>query len=186
VVDDRRRPLLDLIQVYSVLYPDESETVRKFRALLRSDEEFLSRRCFPGHITASTWILSPDRERCLLTHHRKLGKWLQLGGHVDGEIEVHKAAVREAEEESGLRQFDLRRRDGFLVPLDLDIHPIPRRGEEPHHLHYDVRFLLGAADDEEPVCSGESHEVRWVPRRDLTTLTKEESVLRLDRKAAEW
>jgi len=179
-------PLLQLLQIYEVLYPDEAETVRKFRALVRQEPEHLLRICMPGHITASAWILSPDRDRCLLTHHRKLGKWLQLGGHVDGEKELHKAAVREAQEESGMRQFDLVRRDGFLVPLDLDIHPIPKTPSERAHLHYDVRFLLLAGGDEPPVCSDESHAVEWVPREALRDYTKEESVLRLDRKARSW
>lgn len=179
-------PLADLLQIYAVLYPDEQETVRKFRALIRQESEHLLRICMPGHITASSWIVSHDGAKCLLTHHRKLDKWLQLGGHVDGEAEVHKAALREAQEESGMGQFDLVRRDGFTVPLDLDIHSIPACGGERAHLHYDVRFLLRADGDEAPVCSDESHEVRWVPRRELRAFTTEESVLRLDRKAEEW
>ncbi|MCA8956310.1 MAG: NUDIX hydrolase [Planctomycetes bacterium] len=136
------------------------------------------RTCAPGHLTASAWILAADGRHCLLAHHRKLGKWLQLGGHADGEPELWRVALREAQEESGMRDFAVGR-----TVLDLDLHPIPARGAEAEHLHFDVRFLLRAAPDQSLVCSDESNEVRWVEVGDLPRYTTEESVLRLARKA---
>lgn len=126
----------------------------------------------------------------LLTHHRKLGRWLQLGGHADGEADLLAVALREAREESGMDRFTPigagpAGRAGALVPLDLDVHEIPARGAEPAHLHYDVRWLLAAAPGQALVVSDESTDLRWVPRSGLAGFVDEESQLRMERKARE-
>jgi hypothetical protein len=72
-----------------------------------------------------------------------------------------------------------------LVPLDLDVHEIPARKNEPLHEHWDVRFLLRAEADQELVMSDESNQLQWVPVTNLAEFTDEESVLRLHRKALE-
>ena len=98
----------------------------------------MPRACFDdGHITGSAWVVDPAGSRLLLTHHRKLGKWLQLGGHSDGEPDTLAVALREAREESGLRVRPISN-----AVLDIDIHTIPALKGEPAHLHYDVRFAL--------------------------------------------
>jgi 8-oxo-dGTP pyrophosphatase MutT (NUDIX family) len=158
----------------------------RFLAFVASREDCLLRSCEPGHITASAWIWSADMRSCLLTHHRKLDRWLQLGGHVDGEGRVHLAALREAQEESGMATFELLAPGGELAPLDLDVHAIPARRDEPEHLHWDVRFLFRCAPGQELVLSEESKALRWVPRADLAGFVQEESVLRLERTAALW
>lgn len=132
----------------------------------------------PGHLTASSWIQSPCGEFVLLCFHRQAQRWLQLGGHVDGDGDLVRAAMREAQEESGIAAFDL------VVPgvFDIDIHPIPARGDEPAHFHFDVRFLLRARS-EEIVCSAESLELRWVKESSITSVTQEPSILRMAEKA---
>jgi 8-oxo-dGTP pyrophosphatase MutT (NUDIX family) len=133
-----------------------------------------------GHITASAWIVDPARTRCVLLHHRKLERWLQLGGHVDGDPDVRRAALREAREESGLRTL---RALGEQI-YDIDVHRIPERGAEPAHEHYDLRFAL-EADPREPLVSNEeSHDVRWIALTELARYAVDESVLRLARKTA--
>ena len=156
----------------------------RFLAFVASREDCLLRSCEPGHITASAWIWSADMRSCLLTHHRKLDRWLQLGGHVDGEGRVHLAALREAQEESGMATFELLAPGGELAPLDLDVHAIPARRDEPEHLHWDVRFLLRAAPGQDLAISDESNDLRWFDAMALAAATQEESVLRLQRKAA--
>ncbi len=178
-----RRPLIELLQRYALAWPGERDQVARFLAFVQAHGDCLLRSCVPGHITASAWILSDDGRRCLLTHHRKLERWLQLGGHVDGESNVELAAQREAVEESGMAEFALLRWSDELVPLDLDVHPIPARGKEPRHDHWDVRFLLRAAPGQPLVISTESHDLRWLSPDELRTCTDEESVLRLHRKA---
>lgn len=179
-----RRHLIELLTRYERAWPDEAGLARRFVAFVQAHADCLLRTCVPGHITASAWIVSSDGGRALLTHHRKLGRWLQLGGHVDGEVEVERAALREAQEESGMAAFTFRRWSPDLVPLDLDVHGIPARGAEPQHEHWDVRFWLQALPGQELVRSAESVDLRWFDADELLTATSEESVLRLQRKVA--
>ena len=145
----------------------------------------------PGHITGSAWILSPDRSKYLLTRHRIFDRWLQLGGHADGCSQPHLVALREAEEESGLRGFGLFRNPEGLIPLDVDIHAIAARPGiatrpaiaarpgVPAHEHYDLRYLLAAATEQPLEISDESHDLRWFARDELLDTVREESVLRM-------
>ena len=174
-----RQPLLDLLDRYEKQNPDEVDCVGRVRELVRKYPDCFERTCLPGHITASAWIVSRDRKRFLLTHHRKLGRWLQLGGHADGDPDVSAVALREAREESGLEAFD---RFGDL-PIDVDVHRIPARRDEPAHEHHDIRFLLAAASDQEVAGSDESHALAWFDWGALQSDFREESLLRLGRKA---
>lgn len=180
-----RRRLIELLGRYAVRHPAERALVERFTAFVDAHPDCLLRSCVPGHITASCWILSPDGGSCLLTRHRKLRRWLQLGGHVDGEPAVERAALREAQEESGMQHFAfLQGGEAASEALDLDVHPIPARGAEPEHLHWDVRFLLRAAPGQRLLVSDESEDLRWVELGELPRHTTEDSVLRLQRKAA--
>jgi 8-oxo-dGTP pyrophosphatase MutT (NUDIX family) len=132
-----------------------------------------------GHVTGSAWVLSRDRRRVLLTHHRKLDLWLQLGGHADGESDVRLVALREAQEESGLRSVRLAAEAVF----DVDVHPIPVRATEPEHFHYDVRFLFEADDSESLTVSGESYDLAWIELERVAELSGDRSVARMVRKS---
>ncbi len=134
-----------------------------------------------GHLTGSAWLVDAAGERVLLTHHRKLNRWLQLGGHADGDHDLLRVALREAEEESGI--------DG-IKPLseqifDLDVHLIPTRANEPEHFHYDVRFLLQCPEGQSPVVSDESHALQWMTIPELSAIDADESVRRMARKWSE-
>ncbi len=119
-----------------------------------------------GHITASTFVLDPAG-RVLMTHHRKLGRWLQLGGHSDpDEHDPADTALREATEESGLPDLELRSR----APLDVDVHRIPARKGEPAHDHLDLRYVARTRVPERLVLSDESHALRWFERAALVEL----------------
>lgn len=175
-----RTHLNELLLRYERAWPDEHAIAARFRGFAATHADCLLRSCVPGHITASAWILSPTGDEVLLTHHRKLGRWLQLGGHVDGEPCIELAALREAQEESGMMVFTFLPVHGHeLVPLDLDVHTIPARASEPQHEHWDVRFLLQAAAGQPLVLSAESKDLRWIPARQLADFTTEPSVLRL-------
>lgn len=181
-----RRALTTLLDRYRAAWPAERQLADRFAAFAAAHADCLLRTCQPGHITASAWIVAADGDAVLLTHHRKLGRWLQLGGHVDGEPNVERAALREAREESGMARFSFVAWAGpLLVPLDLDVHPIPARGSEPQHDHWDVRFLLRAAPGQDLAISAESNDLRWFAADELPGATDEESVLRLDRKTRE-
>jgi 8-oxo-dGTP pyrophosphatase MutT (NUDIX family) len=125
----------------------------------------------------------------LLARHRKLGRWLQLGGHADSEGDPLAVALREAREESGLEKIEPVATGAPgepIVPLDLDVHEIPARPGEPAHLHWDVRFLLQAAPGQALAMSEESTDLRWVPRAELARFVDEESQLRMERKTRRW
>jgi hypothetical protein len=127
-----------------------------------------------GHVTGSAMVLSPDGTAMVMTHHVKLNRWLQLGGHCDGIRDARFTAWKEAYEESGLCRIDPL---GTAI-LDIDIHEIPARRDEPAHLHYDLRYLFraGAGD----LCaSAESAALAWVPLSGLEDFSTAASVLRL-------
>lgn len=131
-----------------------------------------------GHLTGSAWIVSPDRKHTLLTHHRQLDKWLQLGGHADGDPDLPAVAMREAQEESGLANL----RAVSAVPFDVDRHLIPERKGVPAHYHYDLRFMIEADPAEPLIISSESHDLAWVEITRVTSLNAEESMARMVRK----
>lgn len=188
-----RRSLLDLLDRYDALHPSEREMTDRIRELVVAHADCFDRTCRPGHVTASAWITTPTRDRFLLVHHRKLGRWLQPGGHADGQTDAADVAMREATEETGLLR--LRHANGAAsgehdaTPLDLDVHVIPARYDaagnliEDAHEHHDVRFLIIAEGDLTPQVSDESHAVRWFTAEELQAVTDEESVLRLWRKS---
>jgi 8-oxo-dGTP pyrophosphatase MutT (NUDIX family) len=181
-----RQPLLTLLDLYLAENPEESQCVARVRALVLESPDCFLRSCLPGHVTASAWIVSSDRERFLLTHHRKLGRWLQLGGHADGDSDVFAVALREAREESGMAGFEWI--CGPLAgsppgPIDIDVHAIPARGDEPAHEHHDVRFLLAAHPGQHLVISDESNALEWFSWDRLERDFAEGSLLRLGRKA---
>ena len=110
----------------------------------------------------------------LLHHHAKLERWLQFGGHCDGDGNLVHAAWRECREESGID-------DLWIMPqvVDVDIHGIPAIGNEPEHLHLDIRFLVYTDGSNCPTVSSESKEVRWFDFDELISLQTDDSVLRL-------
>lgn len=172
-----RRQLLDLLYAYAERRPEEQETVSRFLEFVRGHPRCFERDLWAGHVTGSAWLLDGMRQRVLLTHHRKLGRWLQLGGHSDGDPDPLRVAIREAEEESGLMVEPLSR--GIF---DLDIHRIPARRQDPAHYHFDVRFALQVVGSEDFAVSGESLDLAWVPVTKLHRYTDEASMLRMARK----
>lgn len=174
------RLVLSLLQRHATrsLDPHEAEMTAAVMAFAEAHDDCLLRTCMPGHLTGSAWIVSPDRKRTLLTHHLKLDKWLQLGGHADGEGDLLAVAMREAREESGLTRLRAVSPDIF----DVDRHWIPPRKTEPGHYHHDLRFMIEADPEEPLVISNESKDLAWVAIDDLTRLNSEESMARMVRK----
>jgi 8-oxo-dGTP pyrophosphatase MutT (NUDIX family) len=157
---------------------DAAATLEAFRDLARSAADCCERTLLDGHFTGSAWVVSGDGGRALLMHHRKLGRWLQPGGHADGDGDLASVALREAEEETGLR--GLRVEGGVF---DLDRHRIPARGAEPEHWHYDVRFVVRAGADEAFIVNAESHALAWRPVAEIAAdASVDESVRRMARK----
>lgn len=160
-------------------HAEASASVGVFRALAAGlDPDPYGRAGTHGHFTGSALVLSVDGARTLLTHHRKLDRWLQPGGHADGDTDLRRVALREATEETGL--VDL-----VVEPsiLDLDRHWIPARGKVSGHWHYDVRFLVRATTSEDYTVGEESNDLAWWPLREVADGDFDPSLRRMARRA---
>ncbi|MCC7250053.1 MAG: NUDIX hydrolase [Lysobacter sp.] len=158
---------------YAGRWSDEIAVSAAFCALLEeasppaAADPFVRAR-LAGHFTASAWLVDRSGNRLLMTHHRKLDRWLQLGGHADGDRDLAAVALKEAEEESGLT-------DLVVEPtiFDLDRHWIPERGDVPGHWHYDVRYVVRATGSEAFAVGDESHDLAW---REIAGLLDDASI----------
>ena len=168
-----RRKLLTLLADYAQVYPQEQAVIERFVAFVEAQPRCFERDCWDGHVTGSAWLLDQQQQRLLLTHHKKLNMWLQLGGHSDGDPDTAQVAKREAEEESGVQVQLLRPQ-----LLDIDIHEIPARKADPAHYHFDVRFCFQVLHNAVAV-SDESHNLAWIGIDEIERYTSEHSILRM-------
>ena len=157
-MSDPITPLVQAFAGFGQRHPAQAPLAAAFAALLGDAEDPFERTRRAGHFTASALVVSADGARTLLTHHRKLGLWLQPGGHADGDRDLARVALRETQEETGLV-------DVTLLPdiFDLDRHWIPEHKDVPEHWHYDVRYIVRAGADETCALSDESLALAWVP-----------------------
>jgi 8-oxo-dGTP pyrophosphatase MutT (NUDIX family) len=134
----------------------EQDALRgEYLAFLAAHPDAVSRTCAIGHLTSSALVVNPARTATLLTLHPKVGRWLQLGGHMEAtDAGVRSAAWRETTEESGIRPLSL-----SLEPARLDRHRVPCGGAMSEHL--DVQFIAVISDEETIVCSDESTDLAW-------------------------
>lgn len=175
---DKRRPLYTQLLAYATRHPERREVAEQIMRFVAETPDCFERSHSAGHITGSAWLLNPAGNKALLTLHRKLGLWLQPGGHADGDADILRVALREAEEESGISGIHPLRTSVY----DVDIHAIPAHPASgaPEHLHYDVRFLLQAPHERYTI-SHESKALAWYSEQELGRLSPpvDESVLRL-------
>lgn len=151
-----RQKLIKLLQNYKPW--DEEEAIAKEEIL-----NFVQNhpRCFdknePHHLTGSAWLVNYNNSKFLLTLHRKLGFWTQLGGHVEvGETDMLRTALREAREESGLKNIVCLHPEIFAIA----VYKYPSK--EGLHLHFDINYLLQATDPSESIkVSNESLALKW-------------------------
>jgi 8-oxo-dGTP pyrophosphatase MutT (NUDIX family) len=139
---------------------DEAEKADRIKMLefLNSHEDCFDRSLTFGHFTGSCWLVNRDGRKFLLTLHKKIGRWLQLGGHADGDQDLARVALKEASEESGLQNIELLSDEIF----DIGIHLMAEHKGIPAHHHYDVRFLMKTTDNDEDIqISDESVDLRW-------------------------
>lgn len=178
-VDAGLEALAAAFAAHALRMPDEAATARVFIELLRDREDPFLRSRLAGHFTASAFVVGADGTRTLLTHHRKLDRWLQPGGHADGDRDLARVALREAEEETGLPALAV---EGGI--FDLDRHWIPARRDVPGHWHHDVRYVVRAGADERYVVSDESHALAW---RGITAVAADDGIdASLRRMAHKW
>lgn len=175
-----RATLIEQLLRHDPLDVHEARMRARILEFVEAHEDCFERSQLAGHITGSAWVVDAGRACAVLLHHRKLDKWLQPGGHCDGDADVLRVALREANEETGLTRLRAVSEEIF----DVDAHSIPERRGTPAHVHYDVRYLV-EADPAEPLgVSEESREVRWVALDQVLELNTDDSVLRMVRKSA--
>ena len=159
----------------------ELKILDRFRKFVSEHPDCLLRSCLEGHITGSAILLDVQHREVVLTHHKKLNKWLQLGGHADGDVQIEQVAIKEAEEESGITQLKLlplfTTEGSQALPFDLDIHEIPAHKGVPAHLHFDMRYLIEAGDKKLTI-SDESNDLRWFGLDEALAATSEPSMQR--------
>jgi 8-oxo-dGTP pyrophosphatase MutT (NUDIX family) len=181
-----RQLLLQDLTRYADAWPDhDPETLARYRAFVESTPDCCQRSHLAGHCTGSAMLCCPRGENVLLLFHPFLQRWLQPGGHADGNPDLLEVASREAHEETGLALEQLlpyRHQGRGRVPLDLDIHPIPARGQEPAHFHYDLRYLLVTSPELPLTPETPDLQLAWLSLDQVAERTDEESVLRMVRK----
>jgi 8-oxo-dGTP pyrophosphatase MutT (NUDIX family) len=179
----------DLLDSLRRHQPADAAEAADLEAILRFAERHadpFDRRIVDGHLTGSALVVSSSGRRVLLVHHRKLGRWLQPGGHADpGEASGEAVALREAREETGIQ--DLALHPVAPRPLDVDVHAIPARPGEPAHDHLDLRYLVLAPDDAPSTRAvEESSDLRWFTWSDLAALDVDPGLRRALAKARAW
>jgi ADP-ribose pyrophosphatase YjhB (NUDIX family) len=173
-----RDQTLQLLDLHQPADAHEARMLMDIKDFVRRYDDFHSRAQSAGHLTGSAWILDEDCTHALLTYHGKFDCWVQLGGHVEDDVDMLSASLREAREESGLDE--VKPMSDYI--FDVDVHAIPANPKEPAHFHYDIRFLFTADRHTPFVVSSESKDLAWVELEKIAELTSEESVLRMVRK----
>lgn len=154
----------------------EREMISRTIKFINNHEFPMNQNLEAGHLTGSAWIVNKDRTKALLTHHTKLGMWLQLGGHAEQEdLSIRDTAAREAREESGLLSIQLINKD----ILSVDVHMIPERKGFPAHPHYDIQFLFEADENEKLAISDESEDLKWIAFNEICNYNNELSIRRM-------
>ncbi len=156
--------------------PESNKAREQILKFMRAHNDALHRTCVEGHLTGSALIVENSRERVLVMLHKKLGIWLQPGGHADGEGYLSNVSYREAFEETGIRGLAL-----WSNAIDCDVHKIPEYGNEKEHFHYDLTYLLLAPENAVIRRNHESEDMRWVTLEELKKLSGEERLQRLAR-----
>jgi len=177
---------MDLAEQLRAHVPEDDEEdvdLRTIRVFVAQHASPFDRRIAQGHLTGSAVVVSAAGDRVLLLHHRKLDRWLQPGGHGEpGETCGEAVALREAREETGLT--DLTLHPSAPRPLDVDVHDIPARPDEPAHQHLDLRYLVVApAGAEVSRCALETNDLRWFSWDELEPLGLDHGLTRLLAKA---
>jgi len=152
-----RSQLRILLENYHPVDGDEKISKKKMLEFLEGVPNCFERGCKQGHFTGSSWLLNKEGDKALLLLHGKFNEWLQPGGHCDGDSDVFRVALREAQEESGIMGI----KPVSEAIFDIDVHRIPPYKNDPEHYHYDVRFLLQVQSDESLIKSSESHDLQW-------------------------
>ena len=174
--------LLSLLEFYHRKHRTEIQ-VKKLIAALKDDQYCFDRTNYSGHFTASAWILNKNRDKALMTHHKKLNMWLQLGGHADENTDLLNVAQKEVFEESGIEKIRLL--DDRI--FDVDIHLVHKFNDQPPHKHFDIRFIFEANENNQEISiNHESYNVLWIKLDKIKNYNSELSIRRMIEKTKKY
>lgn len=154
--------------------------VARTHRFVKQHPNCFDRALLVGHVTGSSWVVNPARTHVLMLLHRKLNRWLQLGGHADGDTDIVQVALKETAEESGVDINAL-----TLVShgiFDVDVHVVHASQHDPRHEHFDIRFLLELDDSIPLPGNDESHQIGWVPLEQISRFNNARSLYRMVQK----
>ncbi len=166
--------LLSSLEAYSADGLLERNHKREMISFLKNNDTCFERSCWRGHFTASAWVVNSEETHILLMHHRKLGIWVQLGGHADGDKNLLAVSMKEVWEESGIKTRPITDKI-----FDISIHHIPEYELDKEHYHYDVRFLLKSTGNDTIVKNEESIDIRWFQANEECLPTKNPCIIRM-------
>lgn len=165
---------IDSLKLYNPSDQKEKGYKDQFLELLKI-ENCYTRESLKAHFTASAWVTTPEHDKVLLLHHAKLDRWLQPGGHADGETDLLAVAQKELLEETGV--------DATLSGqtfFDIDIHTIPEHKSVPEHQHFDVRYHFIVDEKTTIRQNEESRDIKWFKIDKVAEVTGgEDSILRM-------
>ena len=172
-----RQQLLDMLKRHQSRFMDEAAYISRARDYVQANEDVFYRELWPAHVTGSAWVVSPDRRRVLMLHHRKHDQWFQPGGHADGDHDILRVALRETAEESGLdpRHVKLVSDEVF----DVDIHSVPAMKDVPAHEHIDIRFIVEIDDALPAPGNHESNDILWLSLMEVSRFNNNRSTYRM-------
>lgn len=173
-----QKPLLiEAIKRYQAEFTEEEE-VEQILGFIGSTDNLFGRDSKIGHITCGAWIVDSNLANVILVRHRRLGRWIQPGGHIEPMETPFAGALREAMEETGLEKLVLWR-DGLF---NLSVHLFPEGKDGPAHLHYDFRYLFFAPKTSRIIATDETDGVAWVPLDKISSYTGEATILAMAEK----
>ncbi len=174
-LNEYKKQLLEQLENYKSYDIEEQTSVNIVIDFMKNNTIVTGKKNTRGHLTGSAFITNKSKTKVLLTHHKKLNLWVQLGGHVDDGETVFEAAYREGIEESGLQTLQFHNQEIF----DIDVHMIPARKQDKEHYHHDLRYLFFADENDPIIVSDESQDVKWIPLDMIHQYTKETSLIRM-------
>lgn len=161
-------------QIRAVATAGSAEPVKRdILELIDDHGDAAIRTCRPGHLTGSALVVNHERDHFVLLFHRKLQRWLQPGGHADGDTNLARVALREATEETGIAGLKV-----WPDAIDVDIHLVSPPKEDAH-FHHDVRFLVLAPKGADLVGNHESTDIAWVSLNELGDYKPDDGMRRL-------
>lgn len=169
-----KEKLITQIQNYIPVNEQEETDKRTLLQWLSRPEDISIRENLTGHLTASAWVVTPDRTKVLMAYHKLYDSWAWLGGHADGDWDLCRVAMKEAREESGIEMLRLVSESPISLEI-LTVNGHEKKGKYvPCHLHLNLTYLFEAESDQVLHCKpDENSGVAWIPMENLAAYSSE-------------